>query len=913
MSRGWFGKNLLCLLLVTFVGNKCLAEGEKLNKPTLPPCMLSEGSSTSVLDSQSYEFQNRRVRVKRDSPKSYASPFDNVTYYFDDFKKQMAAIDSMYCGKLCTMTFPHAAYPSNGYCASCNCDEYCQWYGDCCVDLKLAQTRNQTTDMPLGCETDSIRPANYEDFYMMVNACPETAEKPEKDKCSRRQKWDWLSNIPVTGKDTGMTLVYRNAHCAKCHNADDVIAWKTRVVCSNTVVFTNTSSAKAVYKKAAYDPRCRVSFFTNAKHRKHLRFCSEVREPLVKECNMSGVWKTYDERIETACHSYKNVVHKRYWNIFCYLCNIDVDWTIVFLERPDASDEVRVASMMALLEVEGDSGPSTDKSPCPPHEVFDPYKKVCIHLECSIGKQLQNNRCSSVVRTTNIFSYRMLLLVRVYPPHPLNAEDVEQMAVGISQSLRKHIPEDARRLNTTLEILDLRNCEGSDLRILWKLQMFLYLPNMVKRDEFEKELLNITRHARDSVLHLYNRSDIIASPILNYEVLKPALLCKAPFTNTRFIFKETIPPTLSDTVEQSITLDVNDLLTCPHIHLQEQEVHPPSLDLGTSYPTLTLYIIISDTIVESNNYVILNDRSVRMCVRSYIGLLIGRPSGDSTLTVVSIVSDICTYLSLSFLTLSFVLYCLFPQLRTSSGVSNMGLIVTLFVAQALFQFGMERTQIVYLCTAIGIFIHFFWLATVWWMNAVVIYLFYTLCFPLRSICLARAVREVFLVSLLYAYGCSALVVLSTITANLVTFGDTGYGSTVCYMKRDRFRMFAFCLPIGVLVFFNILIFTITVWKLRSRKSISSSKEHKISMFACVKLSTTTGLSWVFAYLFLSTRLQAFSTVFSILVSSQGVLFFVAFFANRRVWSLVQQKCKRMKHHQPKSDSSSPHNTKSTHM
>jgi hypothetical protein len=40
----------------------------------------------------------------------------------------------------------------------------------------------------------------------------------------------------------------------------------------------------------------------------------------VSSCNVSGMWKEYDEDIDFACQTYKNK-HKFFKNIFCYICN----------------------------------------------------------------------------------------------------------------------------------------------------------------------------------------------------------------------------------------------------------------------------------------------------------------------------------------------------------------------------------------------------------------------------------------------------------------------------------------------------------------------------------------------------------------------------------------------------------------
>ena len=96
--------------------------------------------------------------------------------------------------------------------------------------------------------------------------------------------------------------------------------------------------------------------------------------------------------------------------------------------------------------------------------------------------------------------------------------------------------------------------------------------------------------------------------------------------------------------------------------------------------------------------------------------------GYSAETIVSIVS---VSVSIMCLVVTFFMYCVLTQVRTLPGKNNMALITSLLAAQGLYllsSYGRLDTD-TFSCKLVGGLTHFFWLLTIFWMNACTFHMF----------------------------------------------------------------------------------------------------------------------------------------------------------------------------------------------
>ena len=116
----------------------------------------------------------------------------------------------------------------------------------------------------------------------------------------------------------------------------------------------------------------------------------------------------------------------------------------------------------------------------------------------------------------------------------------------------------------------------------------------------------------------------------------------------------------------------------------------------------------------------------------------------------------------------------------------------------------------------------------------------------------------------YTITLSTAFVLVNVFISLVTsdFIELGYGKVSCYISSEKMIVFTFGAPIGLVVITNMVMFGSVIRKIINMPKIQKDVRHErndLVIFA--KLSSLTGLSWIFGFVYLWTDIQAFSYLF----------------------------------------------------
>ena len=302
--------------------------------------------------------------------------------------------------------------------------------------------------------------------------------------------------------------------------------------------------------------------------------------------------------------------------------------------------------------------------------------------------------------------------------------------------------------------------------------------------------------------------------------------------------------------------------------------------------------------------------SVRVCVSDYTELAKNSSCQDQqvdldTWTVSGLISLICTVISLVCLALTFGVYSILAPLRVGGGRNIMVLTVLLFIAQALYEFGLEQFEHRDVCRALGLAIHYFWLATVFSMNACTVERFLKLCFPLKSRSFFLSERRPFMFATGYSLLCPLVIVSSNVATNITTGGGVGYGShMMCYINSRMSRIIAFAVPMATVLLTNVVLLSVTMWTLRRRsEAIGSSgessrngsqgtaqttKNSKVGLVGCARLSVVTGISWLLIFVYEALPSTALSYVITALIGLQGLVFFCSLVLNKRVLRMLRK-------------------------
>ncbi|KAH3852194.1 hypothetical protein DPMN_094695 [Dreissena polymorpha] len=274
--------------------------------------------------------------------------------------------------------------------------------------------------------------------------------------------------------------------------------------------------------------------------------------------------------------------------------------------------------------------------------------------------------------------------------------------------------------------------------------------------------------------------------------------------------------------------------------------------------------------------------------------LTGYPNHNQSVTTTGILSLVCMIISVICLLITLLTYCLFQELRTQPGINNMGLVISLIVAQVLFQFGKGQHQYVpsWTCELIGVLIHFFWLLVIFWMNVCCWHMF--CLFNRLSVQSSKQspVWKTFIYTIYTFVGSLLCVAINIIVVVVDTDNEkVGYGDGTCYISRPEMVGYTFALPVFIILVANIAMFCVVILKVKRTTShvITSAKSNVNYVTIFAKLATLVGLSWIFGFIYTYTGKEVFEYLFIILSNGQGVFIFVAFICRKRVYHLYKVK------------------------
>jgi hypothetical protein len=207
----------------------------------------------------------------------------------------------------------------------------------------------------------------------------------------------------------------------------------------------------------------------------------------------------------------------------------------------------------------------------------------------------------------------------------------------------------------------------------------------------------------------------------------------------------------------------------------------------------------------------------------------------------------------------------------------------------LYQFGLFQTEHPILCRILGILIHFSWLWVIFWMNVS--------CFHMVSVFTKVFTHDInsglrFIGYIIYDFVISVVFVSINIAVNYIGGTGIGYGGTICWISTPRMVGYVFALPLGLVILSNFLMFLVVVVSLYRRPNLQKEKHRDRQDFIVfIKLTSITGISWVFGFLYEWLNIRAFSYTFIILTGCQGLYLMLSFSCNVRVRQLYASAVK----------------------
>ena len=288
---------------------------------------------------------------------------------------------------------------------------------------------------------------------------------------------------------------------------------------------------------------------------------------------------------------------------------------------------------------------------------------------------------------------------------------------------------------------------------------------------------------------------------------------------------------------------------------------------------------------------------LEMCVNTFLAVFptnvtVLRPRSDKSL-VRQIMSAVCGSISVVFLVAISVTYALFRQLRSLPGLNNMALSLSLGTAQLVLVIPWHRTGNSRMCSVLGVATHWAWLMALSWMGVCCQHMVRVFVSKTRHDLSERQVRKIFARRLLLTVVLSGSIVAATIVVSLSLSGGAriGYGGTMCFLDTSvhQLLILAFLVPLGLVVIWNIGCFIFTVAAImRVRRLLADAPYERRDVLVYAKLVTVTGGAWILGLLAELLDQEWMRVMAELCTTAQGLLLFLAYVCNARVWNLYRE-------------------------
>lgn len=258
-------------------------------------------------------------------------------------------------------------------------------------------------------------------------------------------------------------------------------------------------------------------------------------------------------------------------------------------------------------------------------------------------------------------------------------------------------------------------------------------------------------------------------------------------------------------------------------------------------------------------------------------------------TEMVILSVICMTFSLASLLITLIVYLLLPKLRTVPGLNNIMLVISLLIYQSLaLTNSLTEISLQWICSVIGIVLHFSLLSGFFWMFFCTFHMARTFVMLTSNSVLSKGLSK-FIWYFVFAETAPILCIGGVFAyASLASGNALLYGGSPCYIQDKKAVFYFVAAPMALVVCTNLLMFILVVVKIVRMPDMAKSGAHErknVVIFA--KLSTITGLTWSFGFIYQFTAVKLFAYLFVLFNASQGVFILFAFVINHRVFDMLQ--------------------------
>ena len=519
------------------------------------------------------------------------------------------------------------------------------------------------------------------------------------------------------------------------------------------------------------------------------------------------------------------------------------------------------------------------------------FQNSCRNIICAPGKQLSDGTCQSSLKFSNVYGFKVCLrhnttsseLLNVFTELPFDSPEYDLLDTFMTIPHLQEIsfaggqvfsfPRQGASLTDSVD----------HLYVFW-----LFSPEPVERDAVDEAMLANLTDVVNVFRNVLNSSGLDASPACTPSAFQQLLAnTEEPILLWEFYSSK------RRSVDGVVYLPLTPSLTCPSVELSRDDFR---------YDPVTRELVFGNNSdlgrVSAPLFHVSDSYSALICVSDYRRgtnaterwLQRSPPKHRLALYWVSLLS---TIVSLVFLFISVVIYCLLSSLRNVAGINNLVLSIAMFGAQLFLQVGADVPMADWLCQVTGVMTHFFWLVVMLAQNVCTFHMFYTLSFPLVSHASMANPGSMTKKYVTYVLVTSATFVVATLFWQLLAGdggGGSGYGGPRCYITTALVRVVMFALPLACTVLANLAMFVFTIVRLRAiSQHVKSTRTNRTSLLLYTKLSVFTGLTWLLGFMASLLESEPLAYLFAVFQGCQGLFVFLAFLANKRVLALLRER------------------------
>lgn len=702
----------------------------------------------------------------------------------------------------------------------CSCDDICESFNDCCFDYHQLCLNPQQDQHHLNTYLPFPRKVHYSQYdchdfsnvhIFVVSKCsPYWTDDFVKRACHQRQHpQDLLQSTPVYDDDG---VVYRNTFCALCNDV--------------------TPSRLTTYQILLTDRN-------NQSQGMQTQYLGGVVFPegdlgIPRTCSVTPYFCRYSDI--DLCLAYHAPIAWNYRNPSCLACDRYVSTYCLpagcDAEYPSCEDPRRstLYNLFDFSLIGENLHEQCDRSL---GELFDPFLQACRFMGCPQGHFYSLGQC---LEGDLPYGAPQVVLKKTLP------ESMECIKSALSRSEMEieglYVTPISGNLTSKGPFLVLVVSESVLASFSVKLTLDALLLSISGRYEIYYKcatatfflLINQTsQNITKNDCYLGDVSfDSVPTELTNFETFQNLFSYEYNPSMERFVRHGP-----SDACWDSLNLN----LECS----EESVINPGDFLLSPSTFSVVVTVNSVEIIISNGEFQMMRNGSLRVCSSAL----------RVTHSLFQIFYTSCVVASLIALLCTFITYQTFKKLRNVPGLCVMNLVAALFVANLLFLFSSELVHLPTVCTMVGAFSHFTWLASFAWMSVLSYNMartFGTHSMQLHSVANTR--KRVLKFSL-YAWGLPGLIAISCLAMHYCKecTGEFVFrygGFEACWIEDGFAVLVSVGVPVGTMLFFDLAVFLYTGISLRKTR-YSTKHIRTNSAFAndlLVELAVNTRVSWL---------------------------------------------------------------------